>query len=165
MRLLALASLFLLTACGFHPVYGVNKHTSIGVEEKLAATQINTIPDREGQFLRNALIDRFYRAGRPINPAYTLSIDPIRESKRDLDITIDADATRGQLRLTTTMRLDDQSTGETLLERQLVSITSYNILASEFTNRVSEQNTRENALRDLAEQIENQIALYFKRSP
>lgn len=156
--------ILLVSACGFHPVYGVNKYTAVGGETKLAQTYIDNIPDREGLYLRNALIDRFYRDGRPINPAYTLKVEPVREYLVDLDITKSDDATRGQLRLTTTIVLVDDKTGEVLLNRGLQSITSYNILGSEFATRVSEDNTRLNALDDLARQIEQQLALYFKRS-
>ncbi|HOO82638.1 MAG TPA: LPS assembly lipoprotein LptE [Alphaproteobacteria bacterium] len=153
-----------LTSCGLHPVYGVNKYTAVGVEEHLAAIEIGGIPDREGQFLRNALIDRFYRAGRPVNPLYKLTVSPVSESRRDLDVTIDSDTTRGQLTLKTNISLIDKQTGKVLLQRPLRSIASYNILASEFANRVSEQNTRENALNGLARQIEEQLALHFKHA-
>ena len=157
--------LVLLTAaCGFHPVYGVNKYTAVGVEEKLAATDIGGIPDREGQYLRNALIDRFYRDGRPINPRYKLEIGNIAERTRNLDITVESDATREQLRLRTTFKLTDLQTNEMILDRTVQSLTSYNVIESEFANRVSEQQTRENALDDLANQIEMQLALYFKRT-
>ena len=160
---LSIAALLCLTACGFHPVYGVNKYTPVGVEEHLAQVQIAGIRDREGQYLRNALIDRFYRGGRPANPRYSLKIDTIQEGSRDLDVTIDSDSTRGQLTLTTSLELTDLQTNEIVLVRALRSIASYNIISSEFANRVSEQNTRENALDDLARQTEEQLALYFKR--
>ena len=39
------------------------------------------------------------------------------------------------------MTLVDTASGETVLKRNLVSIGSYNILGSEFANRVTEQNT------------------------
>ncbi len=156
-------SLILLTACaGFHPVYGVNKFTAVGVEQALSQVKIDNIPDREGQFLRNALITRFYRDGRPDNPLYTLAVTPITESAQNLDVTIDSEATRGQLRLSTSIALKDNQNGEVILNRKLRSIASYNILSSEFTNRVSEQNARENTLNDLARQIEEQLALHFK---
>lgn len=144
-------------------MYGVNKYEAVGVEQYLQAVQISNIPDREGQFLRNELIDRFYRNGRPSQIAFILEIAPIQESRVDLDITKTSDTTRGQLRLNSSMSLKDLRTGETVLNRSLVSIASYNILGNEFSTRVSEQNTRENALNDLARQIEQQLALYFKR--
>lgn len=162
MKILTIIVLSFLTACGFQPLYGERG----GVQEtniQLQHVFIANIPDREGQYLRNALIDRFYRTGRPVDPAYTLRITSLNESKRDLDVTIDSDATRGQLKLTASMVLTDNQTGQALLNRSLMAVTSYNILASEFTNRVSEQNARENALNDLARQIEMQLGLYFSR--
>jgi len=161
MRILLALSVLIVSACGFHPVYGVNKYTAVGVEEYFSNIAISNIPDREGQYLRNKLIDRFYRNGRPTQPQYTLTITPIQEYERDLDITVDSDTTRGQLRLTTTMKLTDTN-GEELLDRNLRAIASFNIIESEFANRVSEQDTRENLLNDLARQIETHIALYFK---
>lgn len=160
---LPIIALFFMTACGFHPVYGVNKYTSVGAETKFETIDIGNIPDREGQFLRNALIDRLYRNGRPTQHAYSLSIAELNEQQRDLDVTIDSDTTRAQLRITTSMTLTDLRTKEILIERNLNSTASYNVLGSEFTNLVSEQSTRENILNDLARQIEMQLALYFKQ--
>ncbi|MFP4314033.1 MAG: LPS assembly lipoprotein LptE [Alphaproteobacteria bacterium] len=158
-----LSLLFLLPACGFSPVYGNFSGNTYSQQDLLSYVSIDNIPDREGQYLRNVLIDRFYRHNRPANPQYILSFSPIQESVRDLDITESSDSTRGQLRLDTQVVLSDSITGEILLKRDLSAITSYNILRSEFANRVSEQNTRRNALDDLAEKIERHITLYFER--
>lgn len=156
--------LFCLSACGFQPLYGENKYTPVGAEDRLAQVEIGNIPNQEGQYLRNALIDRFYRHSRPENPQYLLLIKPVRENLVDLDITKSADATRGQLRLSTGIELKEKGSKTPLLERDLRSITSYNILSSEFSTRVSEENARTNALDDLARQIELQLNLYFKRN-
>ncbi|MCB1562052.1 MAG: hypothetical protein KDJ75_00610 [Alphaproteobacteria bacterium] len=156
------ATLF-LTACGFQPLYGSHNASRAGVEDTLAQIDIANIPDREGQYLRNALIDRFYRHGRPSDPVYMLQISPVRETLTDLDITKSSDATRGQLRLSTHMTLIERASGEVVLNHDLTSITSYNILGSEFSTRVSEENTRLNALNDLARQIELQASLYLHR--
>lgn len=160
--LLSLA-LVSIAACGFHPVYGVNKYTPVGAETKFESIEISGIPDRDGQFLRNELIDRFYRDGRPAATDYTLTVKPIRERRKELDVTIDSDTTRAQLTLRTTIELTDQKTKETLIKQNLQSVASYNVLGSEFANRVSEDATRDNVLKDLARQIELQISLYFKR--
>ena len=165
MTLSGFLPLLLLTSCGFAPVYGDlgSKTEQSAVETTLAQIAIDNIPDREGQYLRNALIDRFYRHARPATAPYALSVAKIRERLIDLDITKSSDTTRGQLRLDTEIALTDRKTGKTLLTRKLRAVTSYNILGSEFTNRVSEQNARENALDDLARQIELQVSLYFKK--
>lgn len=163
-KFLTLLALIVLAACGFEPVYGVNRNTHTGVEEKLEQISISNIPDREGQFLRNELITRFYRSGRPASPQWSLDLERISESLTDLDITKDAEASRGRLRLATSLQLKDLKTGETVLKHSIISIASYNILASEFTNRVSEQNARENALKDLARQVEQYVTLYLKKT-
>ena len=151
------------SACGFHPVYGVNQYQAVGVENLMAATQIANIPDREGQVLRNHLVDRFHRDGAQAE-TYTLVISPIQENIRDLDITKTSDSTRAQLRLTSAMTLREAKSGDILLERPLTSIVSYNILASEFSTRISEDNARQNGLNDMADQIEALVSLHFKRA-
>ena len=161
-KFILMISLLLVAACGFEPMYGRNQDEAVGVENRLAVVDINNIPDREGQYLRNALIDRFYRRGRPQTPLYILNIEPLIENLVDLDITKNSDATRGQLKLESDLQLTDAKTGEIVMQRKIAAITSYNILGSEFATRVSEENARTNALEDLARQVELQLNLYFK---
>lgn len=161
---LILAALLLISACGFSPVYGTLGHDQdFGTEDLLALVAIDNIPDREGQFLRNALIDRFYRYERPSNPQYRLEVIDLTENLRDLDITETSDSTRAQLRIQAKIELRDAITGESLMQRTLHSASSYNKLGSEFATRASEQSTRENVLNALAQRIETQISLYLKR--
>lgn len=160
---LAFFSLIILASCGFSPMYGKPENSAYTKADMISNVAIANIPNRDGQYLRNALIDRLYLHGRPATPDYTLHIKDLNEQLRDLDITIDSDATRGQLRLDARLELINTQTDKIVLERNIYSIASYNILASEFTNRVSEQSTREHALDDLARQAELQINLYFQR--
>lgn len=158
--LIALA-LLALSACGFTPMYGSSGKDG-NAKDFLAQVQIDNIPDREGQYLRNALIDRFHSGGAT-DAAYILTLSPVQESRTELDISISADATRAELELSTTMILRDRKTSGLVLQRSLKSSASYNILASQFTTRVSEDNARLNALDDLARQVEQQVLLYKKR--
>lgn len=157
-----------LVSCGFTPMYGTAFQDGVeaadsDVRRVLETVEISNIKDREGQFLRNELIDRFYVDGRPKNVNFILSISAVEESRTDLDITKSSDATRAQLRVTTSVALLDAQTKQPVLERSFKAITSFNVLTSEFATRVSEQAARENALREIANQIELQIALYLKR--
>jgi LPS-assembly lipoprotein len=161
------ASVLTLSACGFEPMYGTHRFNEptaqeAAIEAQLESIEIENIPDRSGQVLRNLLIDRFYRNGRPQAPQYRLKTAALQESITDLDITKESDATRAQLRVNATITLVDAN-GNAVLERDLSAIGSYNILTSEFSTRVSEDNTRQNVLSDLAQQIELQIALYLQR--
>lgn len=165
-RVLLVLPFLLLAACGFSPVYGtLGTGSDYGNEDLLAYIAIDNIPNREGQILRNELIDRFYRnEGRPANPQFTLSIEDLRENKTDLDITETSDSTRGQIRMDARMVLKDKRTGEQLMERPIQAISSYNILGSEYATRISEQNNRENALKNMARQIEMHVVLYFNNA-
>ena len=59
------AALF-LSGCGFSPLYATAGGTGQGsVADYLDTVAIGSIPDESGQYLRNALIDRLYRHGRP----------------------------------------------------------------------------------------------------
>ncbi|AEP08387.1 LPS assembly lipoprotein LptE [Micavibrio aeruginosavorus] len=153
-----------VSACGFRPMYGTAAIPS-GARVALNDVAISNIPDRSGQQLRNALIDRFYAEGRPADARYRLDIAPIQEIKTELDVTKSADTTRAQLRLRTTMVLVDGLTGQPVLERALSTITSYNVLGSQFSTRVTEQNARDNGLKDLSRQIEQAVVLYMNRTP
>ena len=61
------------------------------------------------------------------------------------------------------MSLIDKKTGQIVLTRPLLAITSHNVLESEFSTLVTEQSAREAALNDLARQIERQLSLYFSK--
>lgn len=157
-----LSSLLILTlsACGFTPMYGSGSKDVVAGLDKV---EIATIPDAEGVYLRNALIDRFYQNGYPVNPSYRLEMSKIVEQERDLDITIESEATRKQVHLSTVLTLIDKSTGKVAVSRTLTALTSYNVLGTQFTTRISEGDAREAALNDLARQIEMQVALYLKK--
>ena len=159
----------LMTGCGFTPLHGTHfkseaqKKQSIAIQEELAQVWIGAIPNREGQFLRNALIDRFYQKSYPTNAHYRLSISPISTRTVSLGVTKDDDTTRGQMILSTKITLHSPLQPDSLLTRDLKSITSYNKLGSEFGTIVSEDNARENGLNEIADQIERELSLYFSR--
>lgn len=160
--LLSLVLIPFLSACGFTPMYATSGKTST-VKSDLSQIEIGIIPDRSGQFLRNELIDRFYTGGYPATPKYALSVNPITERITDFDITVASEATRQQIKLSTTIRLTDVETNKNILTRSVTSITSNNILESEFSTIITEQSARDAALNDLARQIERQLALYFSK--
>ncbi len=156
-----------LSGCGFSPLYATGSATNAAAAPAAYLDQvyIDNIPDREGQYLRNLLIDRFYSTGRPEQPLYTLSVEKLTETETELDLTKSAEATRAQLRYSGTLVLTDTRNGQEVLRQPLSSITSYNILQSEFSTRVTEDNARLDALKDIARQIELNLSLYFKRLP
>lgn len=150
-----------LAACGFTPMYGSGG--GLSGTDGMNQVEIALIPDESGVYLRNILIDHFYQDGYPSSPQYTLVVSRVSEVETDLDITVESETTRKQIQLNTAMSLIDKKTGKAVVTRSLTALTSYNVLGSQFTTRISEADAREASLADLARQIENHVVLYFKR--
>lgn len=149
-----------ITACGFRPLYGTSPSSTEESSSFLSSIQIDDIPDRSGVMLKNELVDRFHAHGAGA-PRYQLSIAPISESISDLDITVDEDATRRQLRAETSYTLQDlNAPSELPLKRSVYAIASFNVLQSRFTTRVAEDNARQNVIIDIARQIEQGVMLH-----
>jgi len=159
-RCLLFSFILFLSACGFTPLYQA-KPDEAQVRQYFDQIAIAVIPDQSGQFLRNLLLDRLYRAGEPDDPAYILAFTPIAEQIFNFDITVDSEATRRKLRLRTTMTL--ARNGRNVLQRRLMASTSFNVLESEFSTQVTERAAQKAALNDLARQVERELALYFSQ--
>ena len=69
------------------------------------------------------------------------------------------------LRLLTSLKLKEISTGKILMSRELIAVASYDVLGNEYTTLVTQESVRDNAINDLAQQIETQLALYFAHTP
>lgn len=166
--LLGFSAFLTLSACGFQPMYGSASPSAAlsgsATEAGLEIVAIENIRDADGVHLRNALIDRFYRNGYPATPRYTLAVDKINEVRTKLDLTTEAEATRAQVVQSTRFVLTDLSTRTAVLTRKISSVSSYNILESEYATRASEQAARESSLNDLARQVELQVSLFLNRT-
>lgn len=162
-RLLLLVTCnLLLTSCGFQPLYGsAGAQSQITAEQGLDQVDIALIPDAEGVYLRNALIDKFYRYGYPAQPRYELRVAKIEQEESDFDVTIESEATRRQLTLYAQVSLMGAGNPEPLFTRHLRAVTSYDVIGSQFTTRVAEEDARKAALNDLARQIETQVSLFL----
>ena len=159
--LLALAGLT-LAGCGFHPLYGSGKAVVTGSEQSdLAKIRVNTIADRQGQKLRNLLIDDLQGEGVPPPPEYELMVT-YSEAQADLGLNNDATTTRGQLTIGVTYRVQDIHTGKLETSNTAQQITGYNIQTSEFATILSRDDAEDRALKSIADNMTLRIALYFR---
>ena len=156
---LLVAVLGVLSGCGFTPVYSGTSGAK--VKHDLSMVAIQPIKDRIGQQLRNHLIDIINPDGRPAKPEYSLSID-LKESKQTLAVQKTEIATRANLSFTAKFGLTRRGQAATLLSGQSSSVTSYNILTSEFATLVAERNARDRAVRELSMEIANQLAIFLQ---
>jgi LPS-assembly lipoprotein len=160
--LLAFA-LALLSACGFQPLYG-DKSYGAGATEKLSEVDIGPIPDREGQKLRNLLIDRFYPSSRPSSTRYRLEVS-LTASEQKLALQKDASAVRAQLNVTAPYRLIDTTNGAVVFKSNSRTIISYNVLEQHYAGVLTVENAYDRALLEISNDITTRVAMHLGRQP
>lgn len=147
---------FMLGSCGFKPLYGTYGEKA----EVLQNVWIDRIRDEQGQALRNHLIDRFYSDGYPQAARYNLQIT-LSNFTRSLDVQKDDTTSRAQLIIRAKYQLIDRQTNRAVHEATIRSVNSYNILASQFTTTVTQEDAEDRALRDLADKLKTRITLFL----
>ena len=157
-RILCLASTLFLLSCGFHPVYG-SRDADTPVAAKLNQVAINGIPDRQGQTLRNELIDRMYGKGRPQNPKYHLAVS-LRSSEEGIGLLPNAITTLTELTLTADYSLTDE-TGKEVMRATARAVANYNQLQEEYGTLAAREGAYQRSLNEIADQIVNRVSLYF----
>lgn len=149
-----------LAACGFRPIYGsLDGGGNSPVAMDLNNVTIENIPDRDGQFLRNRLIDRMYGKNRPEKPVYRLVIK-LRHSEQDLGILANATATRELLDMYGDYVLRDGQ-GRELVKGTAHSVASFDKLDQMYGTVAARQNAHERTLSEVGDQIVNRLSLYF----
>ena len=159
---MAASALLPLAACGFSPLYA-EREDGTTVADQLATVSIDPMRDRVGQQMHNLLRDRLNPYGQPASPDYRLLLQ-ITETTRELGVRRDETATRANLRLDARFFLRRTGSGEQVLKGRSTSTTSYDILEEPFATTISERDARERALREVADEIETRLAIFFSDS-
>lgn len=150
-------------ACGFQPMYAApDSAAQKSVAAHYADIEILNIPDRDGQHLRNALIDRLYVAGRPAAARYALEIAPLDTTLTNQAVRKDATYTRALMQISTTLRLRDRQTDTVVLQRTERAQGSYNLLDNQFATISSRSSLNDRLLDELADSIQTTLALHFR---
>lgn len=151
-----------VAGCNFRPLYAEKTESGVVTYDALSTVRIVQLSDRTGQQLHNLLRDRFNPNGQPSQPRYRLEIT-LRESERQLALRSDETATRADLSMIADYELFLPGSTQVMLRGTTRSVNSYNILESQYATQVSEQNARERGLRELADEIRAQIAIFLTR--
>lgn len=160
-RIITLILCLTVAGCGFRPMYGTNAAPSTIAMS--SGVEIANIPDRDGQYLRNLLIDRMYLQGRPADAPYLLTISPLRTDITNLGIRKDATSTRAMQQVTASLKLVERATNATVLEREVRAVGGYNQLDNQFATLVSRESVNEHMLEELSDSIVTEVSLYFSR--
>jgi len=147
-----------LASCGYRPLYVQHGTDNASVVDELALIRIEAIPDRTGQQMYNMLRERLNPYGKPEEAKYALSV-AVTETRENLFLEKDETATRANLTLKANFilrRLDD---GTVLVTGSSRSVSSYDILASQFASVVSQEDARLRCARAISDDMRTRLAL------
>lgn len=153
-----LAAMAGLAACGYKPLYGQKG----AIRRHMGQVKIDPIASRQGQILRNALLDRINPDGAPGAAPYRLKIN-YSESLSQVAIRRDEAATRANLRISVNFELRENASGVVVFRGRSRRTSSYNIVTSDYANVVARRAAQRRAADLIAEDIATRLALYFNR--
>ena len=156
-RLFFLFVLIALTACEFRPLYGSSDSAaSADVTGLLSQVSVRQIPDREGQILRNFLVDRL---GGDRSGAFDL-VTRMSISQRDLGTAADSTTTRSRVMITADFVLTIEDETYQFTER---SASSFSTVQTDYASLVAREDAVRRGLRDVADAARLRIAAILKR--
>ena len=161
MRRTALAALlFLLSACGLHPLYGGG--TGSPVSGLLRSVEIAPIAGQQGWLVRTKLVDRLGETGSaPARYRLDVSLD---DNITSYGLRADRAATQERRTLRARYQLVDLSDGSVVLDETAGSDASIDVVSSEYATVAAEQTALENLSGILADQIVARLAVYAART-
>ena len=169
-----LLAFFLLSACGFQPMYGEHSAAKVAAPAlqtvRLSGIEVAETPvingvrigDRLRQQFSNKLIDRMYTNGYPENPKLELTIN-VEATERETGIQKDATATRAELIMVGEMILRQSGTFEEVYRTKARTRVAYNILDAQYGTMVAKENAYDRALDTLADDVVRRLSLFLSR--
>lgn len=155
---------FLLSGCGFQPLYQQSLDQGVSIPDRLTQIKIAPIADRSGQILRNYLLDSLMPMGEPHNPQYRLEVKLVIASN-DFSFRTDSTPRRTVLTSSAHFQLKEASTRKVVYQNMADATTAFAIGAfadtEAFSTITSEKKEIDNGLRLLANDIKQQLATYF----
>ena len=153
-----IASIFFLSSgCGFTSIHGPGSPATIS---NLAKFKINPIPDRIGQMLRNELIQQMRHGADVETPRFYVAVSLV-ERLNELGIQKDDVATRANLILDATFRVTEDQNGQSIYIGRSRSVSSYDILTSDFATLSALRDARRRGVKTLAQNIKSRISVWL----
>lgn len=150
--------LLCLSACGFRPV-----HAPGGAQQGMGSAELSLVAldpidnGRSGQVLQTELEDLLHPDNVYPTPRYRLKV-VLEEAKQPIVIEQNARVSRYNLLLVAYYTLTDVNTGEAIYRSKLRRMGSYNASLSDYSTYVSENDARERAVRQLANDVVMRLA-------
>ena len=150
-------SLFLISGCGFKPLYSEKNYNDLFLLE--SNIYINKIDGRVGQILRNSLLEQYGTANHSVKD-FILDIK-ITKSIVPLAFRSDKTVTRFNVVITGQFVLKQTNSDSILTSGNANSIASYSVVLSEFANLSAAKDAEERAAIDLAKKISRFISVFL----
>jgi LPS-assembly lipoprotein len=151
-----------LSACGMQPLYGSAAVTG-GVAEQLAAIDIQSIPGRVGQVVRNELVFKTTGGGEAADSLYRLDI-ALRESAQSTLVEIDGDAKGLVFALNADFKLVRKDDNSVVMTGRAQSRAAYQKVESIFANIRARRDAEDRAAKMIADSIRTRIAAHLSQS-
>lgn len=163
--LLTLGSAGLLTGCGFQPVYMRTASGRAGpAQRELAAINVNLIPDRPGQLLRQDLQERLAADADGTEHRYDLAVT-FSVSGEGIGVQPDNTATRLRLIGTAHWTLKARDPAQTqVTSGSARAMDAFNVLDQQyFAADIDNEQVQRRLASAVADQIAMQLAVFFRR--
>ena len=159
MRIVALALMLLVSACGLRPLYSGGGGGK--VSQVLRSVDVAAIDGKAGWLMRNALNDRLGR--NPSIPAqYRLEVG-LDDQISGFGVRRDDAVTRERRTLRARYRLVDAAQGTVVLDATAGSDAGIDVVSSEYATIAAENTALERLSQILADQIVARVALFAER--
>ncbi|MBL0941777.1 MAG: hypothetical protein IBJ00_03480 [Alphaproteobacteria bacterium] len=136
----------------------------VDTSQELQAVKIDTIANRDGQQLRNFLIDTFTISGESVPKKYRLIIT-LKETKHQIGFRRDLTPRHTKITIDASFHLLDIHRGKTLLTDKVRAVASYSLGAQSsfgaLSAETSEKSARSNALKALSNDIKLRVAAFL----
>lgn len=163
-KTLAAFALLALSGCGFTPLYGGAQGSAASTT--LETVQVQNIPNRTGQVLRQTLQQDFYRNGQPVQALYLLSVTyDINQTGEG--VQEDSSTTRTRFTATAHWRLSPiGQPDQTLLAGNAIAMDALNILDQQyFAANLETQTVDQQLAHEVSAQITAQLMAWFRTHP
>jgi LPS-assembly lipoprotein len=159
LSVMALAAL--VSACGFHPLYGEleNKPGAQAVFQSIYVDPIEG--ERIGYELRNILIDDLKGSAKPEAALYRLKVKAT-QSIEGIAVEPNASITRFNYTLFAHYEFSSVRTGRILKSGAETTLGAYDVVASPYSTLVAQQAAQKRAAEDVAARIQVDLAVFLR---
>lgn len=157
-------ALLALSGCGFSPLYGGARGQAANAA--LETVQVQNIPDRTGQILRQTLQQQLYTGGQPTRELYTLSVS-YSIAQTGEGIQADSSTTRTRFNANAAWKLSPiGNPSVTLISGNATAMDALNIIDQQyFASNLETDTVNQQLANEIAGQITVQLSAWFRAHP